>query len=268
MFNRRSPFVEDYPRRIALGDGQGRFQFYTPYLRIQDVPSQAIRSRVYIPRFGRFIHVLSHSELSALLLLEWDDTVIEVREQFPLDPTTTLSICLQEDIRPPMWCGRRTVMTSDFVVTYQTDFLCSFKSYQVKATSEESVQPRTAEKLKVEQEYWRRQGIEWNLLVASDFNRRLVGNLETLRQLRAMPFSRQALCEAENFFAAVQQELHPQFPIQKMAQVKLELGDRTLNGFQIATLLIAKKIRTAPIDRLPLGSIAIGQVKANGDSPC
>lgn len=261
MFTRRSPYVEDYLRRIAMGDGTGRGEHYRPYLRIQDVPSSAIRSRIYFPRFKRVVHVLSHSELSGLLLFEWNDNVVEIREQFPLDPEITLGICLRNGIRHPMMCGRRIVMTSDFLVTYRTGVTDIVKAYQIKASHEEANRPRTLEKLKVEEEYWNHQGIEWKLLVATDFNRQFVENLEAMRQLRAMRFSAGALSKADDFLDQVRGTLRPQYPIQRMAQIEIDMDGHAMNGFQTAVLLIAKKMRAAPIQETPLSSLTVGQLE-------
>ena len=86
--------LEDYERGVKEGRGQGRFSSYKPWLIVKKVKSCAVRSRTYIRRFGRLFHLMSDAEVQTLLQLDWDDNVVEVREQYPLPPELIIYICL------------------------------------------------------------------------------------------------------------------------------------------------------------------------------
>ena len=73
--------LEDYERGVKEGRGQGRFSSYKPWFIVKKVKSCAVRSRTYIRRFGRLFHLMSDAEVQTLLQLDWDDNVVEVREQ-------------------------------------------------------------------------------------------------------------------------------------------------------------------------------------------
>ncbi len=67
--------------------GQGEGKDYIPWLKINDVPSTGLASRVKGWKTGRVHHLFSeHLELAYFYLLEWDERVVDIREQYPLLP--------------------------------------------------------------------------------------------------------------------------------------------------------------------------------------
>lgn len=257
MTARRTPYVKDYSKDVKRGRGKGSQEDYNPYFTVNDVPSQALRTRVPLLRFNRIMHVLSHSELIALLLLDWNDSVVEIHEQVALDPVDTIPICAVHKIRHPGIHGLETVMTTDFVATYCNRSDCWAVAYQVKATRGEAEQPRTAEKLFIEEEYWKAKGVQWKLLIATDFNPILSNNLCDIHQLRNLDLTGRALRIAEDFWDEVAPQLDPLGKIAELHVLSERIGQWVLNGYQIVKLLIAKKRRSAFIDKMPIGSMRI-----------
>jgi len=106
-------------KRLKQGRGQGRGADYQPYLRVQDVPSQGLATRIRGWKTGREHHFLSPLECHYFFLLEWSPLIVDIREQFPLDLDETRAIAADLGIRHPTNPRTREpiVMTTDFVNT-------------------------------------------------------------------------------------------------------------------------------------------------------
>src|SRR5947207_9231391 len=80
-------------RRLKEGRGRGRGAHYLPWLLIHDVASKGRVARVKGWKTGRVHHLLSDLERDTFLTYEWETSVIDIREQYPLLPLEeTLSI--------------------------------------------------------------------------------------------------------------------------------------------------------------------------------
>jgi TnsA endonuclease N terminal len=88
-------------KRNSEGRGQGRGSDYKPGLRIQDVPSQGLVTRVNGWKTNREHHLFSKLELHYFYILDWSSIVSDIREQFPLDLDETLAIAKQLGISHP-----------------------------------------------------------------------------------------------------------------------------------------------------------------------
>ena len=118
-------------RKLKEGRGMGTGPDYNPFIHIHDIASLGICSRVKSETVGRIHHLLSRNELAFFYILDFDDNVIDIREQYPLlnpeDPyDLEWPVRLAEDagIRYPR-CSRSQcpyVMTSDFMVTTTTGY--------------------------------------------------------------------------------------------------------------------------------------------------
>lgn len=237
---RRSNKISDFESFVAQGRGQGRYEKYVPWLEITDVPSIATRSRVFSRKFGRIVHLLSHSEKLAFYILEWNDAVVEIREQFPLDPKLTKLISQELGYKHPGYTRGDTVMTTDFLVTYCRNGEISFKAYQVKASSEDIEDRRTHEKLLIEQNYWRRHGIDYGVILKSDFNRTQTDNLHYLFGERNCAVNASEMHGYQEEFLRWQSN-EPQMPI----------GALDAGVFQKIRLLAAHKLLSFPVKDKP-----------------
>lgn len=119
MAKRRYGFDDDkLARFLKEGRGQGYGQSYRPWLTIQDVSSLGRSSRIRGRKTAREHHLLSDMETALFLLLDWSDSVTDIREQFPLDRDETRRIATEMGVRHPADAQSKTdiVMTTDFVV--------------------------------------------------------------------------------------------------------------------------------------------------------
>ena len=76
---------EKLARFLKEGRGQGTGANYLPWLTVQDVSSLGLSSRMHSRKTGREHHLLSKIEAGLFLILDWSDSVVDIREQFPLD---------------------------------------------------------------------------------------------------------------------------------------------------------------------------------------
>ena len=115
------------------GRGKGEGASYKPYIKTREVPSIGTGRILKDKITGRQMHLLSQAEVYTYYLLRWDDSVIDIREQYPLELEDTLKIADHLGYKHPH--DRKTSMTTDFLVTYrEEDGRKTYKAYSVKAS--------------------------------------------------------------------------------------------------------------------------------------
>ncbi len=165
-------------QRIKSGRGQGQGAKYQPWLQIQDVPSDGRSHRIYSYKTKRVHHLLSDLELATFLMFDWSESVLDIREQFPLIRDDTRSIAQNEGIKHPSVRGVDQVMTTDFLIDAKEPFQKQF-AVQVKY-GESFRDERTIEKLDLERCYWRQKGIPWVAIIEQDIDIVIKKNIEWL----------------------------------------------------------------------------------------
>jgi len=154
---RRFKSEADIDRHIKGGFGQGEGSSYKPWVRIQDVPSIGRSRKTPGFKTGRLHHTLSDLEYYYLLLLEFSDEVVDIREQYPLFATPRArDIAAEMGIRYPKYLGTQLplVITSDFALTVQasggkTRMVIRTCKYESELTDPQKG-PRVIEKLELE----------------------------------------------------------------------------------------------------------------------
>jgi len=165
-------------RRIKDGRGQGVGKKYTPWLYVQDVPSEGRSHRVYSHKTGRIHHLLSDLELAAFLVFEWASHIVDIREQFPLRRDETQAIAKDNGLRHPSIRGVDQVMSSDFLVDSRIGLHRQF-AVQVKS-SESFNDTKTIEKLEIERRYWLSKQIPWFLVTEHEIDPVIKQNISWL----------------------------------------------------------------------------------------
>ncbi|WP_431065469.1 hypothetical protein [Methylotuvimicrobium sp.] len=103
--------------------GQGYGKDYNPFLTVWDVPSKGRVHRRPALTHNRIVHILSDLELAVFLLFDWNTSVTDIREQFPLNPEATIDIAKRLGIKHPAYKGILQVMTTDFLIDMEIDGL-------------------------------------------------------------------------------------------------------------------------------------------------
>jgi TnsA endonuclease C terminal./TnsA endonuclease N terminal. len=167
-------------RRLAEGRGHGVGSSYNPWLHIQDVASKGLVSRVQGWKTNRVHHFLSLLELRYFYALEWEQNVVDIREQYPLLPLEeTLAIADECGVKHPTDPKTKhpIVMSTDFLYTVRLGIFEIDYARTVKYSNDlQSI--RTLVKLEIERRYWRARGIDWKIVTERDISTVLAGNVE------------------------------------------------------------------------------------------
>lgn len=182
-------------KRINAGDGQGVREDYVPWIKVRAIASKGNSHMVPGVRVQRTHHLLSNAEYHYHVILEYDRSIIDIREQFPLFPQSeTHAIATSLNFRPPLYPGTDVplVMTTDFLVTKLdengTERLVarSMKYAKEIQDARQEVQDRILENLDIERLYWERRGIEWKLVLYENLSQNHIRNLLALRSYAAI----------------------------------------------------------------------------------
>jgi hypothetical protein len=167
-----------HEKYLREGRGRGNGIAYLPWVRIQDFASRGVVSRVKGRTTGRVHHLMSNNELAYFYILDWSDSVTDIREQYPLSDLECAVRCAAESgVKYPRdnVSGYPYVMTCDFMITT----LNGLKARTIKQTEELS-NTRTLEKLEIERRYWLMHGVDWKIVTENEISRQKAKNIEWL----------------------------------------------------------------------------------------
>lgn len=163
--------TEARKQKECRGTGEG--VNYIPYIFTRELNSQGTCYNPVDWKNGRQMQFMSQGELYAYYILRWNDDVVDIREQFPLELARTLQIADYYNIRHPK--DRSTRMTTDMLVFYQ-DGTC--EAISVKAAKADLDNVRTVEKLTIEKKYWEAASTQFRMIFkAENINRVLANNI-------------------------------------------------------------------------------------------
>ena len=182
---KRKTTKKQIEKRKKEGRGKGRFGEYIPWIKIQDLGSKGLSSRILGWKTDRIHHLLSKLELKYFYLLEWSPNVIDIREQFPLNQEETIAIAKELGIKHPTDPETKEfiVMTTDFLVTLKQNIGTCEKARTLKY-AKSLRNKRTLEKFEIERVYWQNRNIDWAIVTERDINSTVVKNIELLHGLR------------------------------------------------------------------------------------
>ena len=165
-------------KRIKGGRGSGSGTDYSPWVRVDEVPSLGRSRQVYSHLTKRIHHLLSDLEFAVFLLLDNNPSVTDIREQFPLIRDDTRDIARENNLPHPANNGVDTVMSSDFLVD-STDKSEPKFVLQAKYTDNFG-DARTIEKLEIERRYWKQKELPWYLVTEREIDPVAKANIDWL----------------------------------------------------------------------------------------
>lgn len=165
-------------KRIKEGRGSGSGTDYSPWVRVDEVPSLGRSRQVYSHLTKRIHHLLSDLEFAVFLLLDNNPSVTDIREQFPLIRDDTRDIARENNLLHPANNGVDTVMSSDFMVD-STDKSEPKFVLQAKYTDNLG-DARTIEKLEIERRYWKQKELPWYLVTEREIDPVAKANIDWL----------------------------------------------------------------------------------------
>ena len=166
---------EKSKQREKRGEGSGLT--YKPYIQGREFNSQGTCSTPVDWKTGRTVELLSQGEKAVWHILRWDDNVIDIREQFPLDLSKTTALAEDLGIRHPK--DTKTRMTTDFLVTMKNGTLLAVS---VKNDERDLQNKRTTEKLYLEMKYWKNKGVSFAVVLKSKVNMTAVNNIRIVTE--------------------------------------------------------------------------------------
>lgn len=142
---------------------------YSPSLKARNTYGRGTRANVIDWKTGRIIECLSQGEKWTFICLRWDDNVIDIREQFPMNPNRVAQIAQRMEIPVP-----HNELSTDFLVQYSDG---SFKAVSVKNSEKDLENKNIVRRQVLEKRYWESLGIPWVLIFKSRINRIRVDNI-------------------------------------------------------------------------------------------
>lgn len=152
--------------REIEGRGNGKGVEYKPWLKVHEIiDSKGRAHRILGWKHQRVYQLMSDNEFYYFLIMQWQDNVIDIREQFPLKPLEmTLDIADRYNItHGPKNSDNKTVMTTDFVITLKTEQMITEIARTIKPLKEMQ-NKRVVEKLMIEEEYWKIKKFNWGVV--------------------------------------------------------------------------------------------------------
>jgi len=162
---------------------------FRSFFDVLDVPSLGRSRRIKSTKTGRVHQLLSDLEYYVFLELDFDKSVLDIHEQFPLLPREkTIALSHELEIKHPRYPVTQveTVMTTDFCVkrecpesgkTILEAYSVKYASALDKEKCTERKLKRTQEKLELEKAYWNSRNISWLIITDELLNRTRIENL-------------------------------------------------------------------------------------------
>lgn len=165
--------------RLKEGRGTGRKEKYIPWLKVHEVPSEGLSSRMTGWKVRRMYQFMSNLERDYFFIVQWEDSVVDIREQFPLIPLEeTILISEELGIKHPAinnLHGKEIVLTTDFVITINDGIKVRDIARTIKPTSKLS--ERVKEKYELEERYWNKRKIDWGIVTEKEINQQKAKNI-------------------------------------------------------------------------------------------
>lgn len=169
-------------KRIKDGRGAGSGQAYSPWVRVDEIPSLGRSRQVYSHLTKRIHHLLSDLEFAVFLLLDNNPAVTDIREQFPLRRNDIRELASELQLKHPANNGIDHVMSSDFLVDTRDR---SEPKFVLQAKYVDSLNDsRTVEKLELERRYWEQKEVPWYLVTEREIDAVAKENVDWLYVLK------------------------------------------------------------------------------------
>jgi hypothetical protein len=171
--------------RLLEGRGRGYGIHYKPFVLPSEFSDRGRCHRLLGWKSGRVHYLFSDGELYPFLILQMQDNVSDIREQYPLLPLSeTLSIAKRFNISHPpakKKLENKTIITSDLNIIVSQN---AEKKHIVRTvkTLEDYENERTKEKLFIEKKYWEARGIDWGILLHNERSKVIGRNIYFIYQ--------------------------------------------------------------------------------------
>lgn len=170
---RKLESLKDYQRALKNRYGIGQGTGYKPWFRIEDVKPQGTKSLIFVRKTSRDHHMLSGIESEHFFLAEFSDSVVDIREQFPiLSLNYTHKVAKTLGIEHPKHpkTKEHTILTTDQLLTLDGPEGNSFHAVSVKPETE-SDKLRVLEKIEIERVCWELLGVSFSYFTGNELTK-------------------------------------------------------------------------------------------------
>lgn len=164
-------------RKERRGEGNG--ENYTPWNKIQELHSTGRVSRSPSWKTNRVHHLFDDREIDLFFLFEWSDSIIDIKEQFPLiDLDLAMKIATDMGIEYPKDAksGTPNVLATTFMLVVKEGDQIVEKARTFKQVKD--LGTKVAEILELEKRYFTAKGIDWGIITEKEVPTLLVENIE------------------------------------------------------------------------------------------
>lgn len=176
-FKVRDPMAKLYLREVDAeryakwAAARDRNETYEPFIRASSTHSLGRKHYFLCPVLKRIVKLLSDGELLAYKHLIWQPGVINIEEQYALNPSRTFDIATEMNVVHPYSYKQHIhhIMTSDFRVTSLNEEGVPVKhTYAYKPRFDPEKPSRTRQKLEIERYYSASENIGYRVLTSEN----------------------------------------------------------------------------------------------------
>lgn len=166
-------------KKLQEGRCLGEGSEYIGFIKANEAKSTGTATEIYDPIENRTVDVLSMGEQEYFWIMRYRDDVQTIREQMRLDKDIVKEVCQQRGFKSPT-----KILSTDFRISFANgrELACSVKASR-KEFDSGRVQKEKYEKLlirqTIEQEYWKKFGIEFRIVFRDELNHVLAKNIGT-----------------------------------------------------------------------------------------
>ncbi|AIF42185.1 heteromeric transposase endonuclease subunit TnsA [Virgibacillus sp. SK37] len=160
--------------------GQGTGKDYKPWLLVQDISSRARSTRIFGNTTQRVHQLLSDLQLYYFNFLEFDEEVIDIREQYPSLDFHDLNISVDENLAKKLFDSNTKVphiFTVSFLITRKGDDGKPFNQVRIIKQSQELEKKATIQRIELQRRYFDKKGIEFGIVTEKEINKQLARNI-------------------------------------------------------------------------------------------
>lgn len=258
---------------MADGHGQGVGASYKPWLRVQSFSSKGVSNRPFSIKTGRHHELFSNVELAIFLALDWQQDVVDIREQYPLDRDLSRTIADQLGIRHPHYPDTQvpTVMTVDFLVTRRSHGVERLEAYNAKPEAEAENHQSIA-KLEIQRSYFALLEIPHHLVFETDIPERPISNLTWISDALSRDKAKEQYVGywdemSEQFGDFLGDEMHRSTTLADICkQFDSRTGKTAGTGLRAARILLAKHVLVPDLNSPDIRTAPLTSFKLNGST--
>jgi len=172
--------LEDYSRALKDGKGLGVGTDYLPWLRVNDASSWGKSVKIHGLKTNRTHHLLSGNEENFLYCAEFNQRVIDIREQFPLLPLDlVVRLSREAGIKYPINQDSKDpyILSTDFLLTLKDTDQTTYLAVAIKPAKDLQDKDVLA-RLEIERLWYMALDVPWRLVTDRQINKQVSRNIK------------------------------------------------------------------------------------------